>query len=211
MGIWDDFLISKSCPQYLCLIYLPHALNTAFHWQFLKFLCRWHRKEEISCFSEPLRVIVDWGHSIVTIWPKYFVFSQWSAVVLAAQSYLTVIPWTVAHHVLCPWDFLGKNTGVGCHLLLQGIFSTQGSNACLLCLLHCRRILYHWAIREAHDLPYLRLESPGLNLYKLSAVLVYDMWKIALALNDRKLESFKANDAFIRIAGVLLDEWETEI
>ena len=22
--------------------------------------------------------------------------------------------------LLCPWDFLGKNTGVGCHFLLQG-------------------------------------------------------------------------------------------
>ena len=30
----------------------------------------------------------------------------------------------------------GKNTGVGCHFLLQGIFQTQGSNTCLLCLLH---------------------------------------------------------------------------
>ena len=29
-----------------------------------------------------------------------------------------------------------KNTGVGCHFLLQGIFSAQGSNPCLLCLLH---------------------------------------------------------------------------
>ena len=29
-----------------------------------------------------------------------------------------------------------KNTGVGCHLLLQGIFPTQGSNPRLLCLLH---------------------------------------------------------------------------
>ena len=29
---------------------------------------------------------------------------------------------------LCPWDSLGKNTGVGCHALLQGIFQTQGSN-----------------------------------------------------------------------------------
>jgi len=33
---------------------------------------------------------------------------------------------------LCPWDFPGKNTGVGCHFLLQGIFPTQGSNLCLL-------------------------------------------------------------------------------
>ena len=28
----------------------------------------------------------------------------------------------------CPWSFPGKNTGVGCHFLLQGIFPTQGSN-----------------------------------------------------------------------------------
>jgi len=33
----------------------------------------------------------------------------------------------------------GKNTGVGCHSLLQGIFPTQGSN---LGLLHCRQNLY---------------------------------------------------------------------
>ena len=28
--------------------------------------------------------------------------------------------------LLCPWDFLGKNAGVGCHALLQGILPTQG-------------------------------------------------------------------------------------
>ena len=38
--------------------------------------------------------------------------------------------------LLCPWDFPGKNTGVDCHFLLQGIFLTQGFNSCLLCLLH---------------------------------------------------------------------------
>ena len=42
----------------------------------------------------------------------------------------------------CPRDFSGKNTGVGCRFLLQGIFSTQGSKQCLLCLLRCRQILY---------------------------------------------------------------------
>ena len=36
-------------------------------------------------------------------------------------------------------DSLGKNTTVGCHALLQGIFPTQGSNPGLL---HCRWILY---------------------------------------------------------------------
>ena len=34
--------------------------------------------------------------------------------------------------LLCPWDFPGKNTGVGCQFLLQGIFLTQGSNPGLL-------------------------------------------------------------------------------
>ena len=36
--------------------------------------------------------------------------------------------------LLCPWDSPGKNTGVGCHPLPQGIFPTQGSNPCLLYL-----------------------------------------------------------------------------
>ena len=35
-----------------------------------------------------------------------------------------------------------RNTGVGGHFLLQGIFLTQGPNLFLLCLLHCRQILY---------------------------------------------------------------------
>ena len=30
--------------------------------------------------------------------------------------------------LLCPWEFLGRSTRVGCHFLLQGIFLTQGSN-----------------------------------------------------------------------------------
>ena len=38
--------------------------------------------------------------------------------------------------VLCPLDFSGKYTGVGCHFLLQGIFLIQGLKLCLLHLLH---------------------------------------------------------------------------
>ena len=34
--------------------------------------------------------------------------------------------------------FQARNTGVGCHFLLQGIFPTQGSHSNLLCLLHWR-------------------------------------------------------------------------
>ena len=50
--------------------------------------------------------------------------------------------------VHCPWNSLGKNTGVGNHSLLQGIFLTQGSNPCLL---HCSRqiFFYHLSHQEA--------------------------------------------------------------
>ena len=51
-------------------------------------------------------------------------------------------PRTVSTRLLCPWDFPGKNIGVGCYFLLQRIVPTQGSNLCLLCILHCRWILY---------------------------------------------------------------------
>ena len=47
--------------------------------------------------------------------------------------------------------FPGKNTGVGCHFLLQGIFPTQGSNTSVLCLLH-------W---EAASLPLCHQGSPA--------------------------------------------------
>ena len=50
--------------------------------------------------------------------------------------------------LLCPWGSPGKNTEMGCHALLQGIFPAQGSNPGLP---HCRRILYCLS----HLIPYL--------------------------------------------------------
>ena len=41
--------------------------------------------------------------------------------------------------LLCPWDWPGKNTGVGCNFLLQEIFLIQGLNPGLP---HCRQMLY---------------------------------------------------------------------
>ena len=49
--------------------------------------------------------------------------------------------------LLCPWNFSGKNTGVGCHFLLQGIFLTHGLNLRLL----------HW---QADSLPLSHQGSP---------------------------------------------------
>ena len=44
---------------------------------------------------------------------------------------LFLTPWTVARQTFLG-DFAGKNTGVDCRFLLQGILPTQGSNPSLL-------------------------------------------------------------------------------
>ena len=49
--------------------------------------------------------------------------------------------------MVCAWNSPGKNTGVGGHSLLQGIFPTQGSNPGLL---HCRQILYYLSYQRSH-------------------------------------------------------------
>ena len=68
---------------------------------------------------------------------------------------------------LCPWDSADKTTGVGCHTVLQEIFPTQGSNPCLLCLLHWQAGFFFttgtsweaWVILEWVTMP----SSRGLN------------------------------------------------
>ena len=58
----------------------------------------------------------------------------------------SVVSDSFQHHELylqgssCSGDSPGKNTGVGCHTLLQGICPSQGSNPGIP---HCRQILYH--------------------------------------------------------------------
>ena len=67
--------------------------------------------------------------------------------------------------LLCPWDFPGKNTGVGCHFLLQRIFLTQGLN---LCLLH----LLYW---QAGSLP---LNHLGKTIYqRLNIILISTIYR----------------------------------
>ena len=72
-----------------------------------------------------------------------------------------------------PGDSPGKNTGVGCHSLLQGIFLTQGSNPGLQ---HRRRILYHlshqgslWML-EWVAYPFSRVSSPSRNCTGVSCI-----------------------------------------
>ena len=75
------------------------------------------------------------------------------------QSCLTLRPygpWPT--RLLCPWDSPGKDTGLGCYVLLQGLFPTQGWNLLLLCLLH-------W---QASSLPLAPPEKPNKDVTVIS-------------------------------------------
>ena len=96
-------------------------------------------------------------------------------------------PWP--DRLLCSWGFLNKNTEVGCHALIQGIFLTQGSK---LHLLHYRQILYCWAAEE--DLKHVKIviEKENIHLslwfqrnrsiieiYVLTYILTANVWQLA--------------------------------
>ena len=67
-------------------------------------------------------------------------------------------PWSVTDRLLCTWNFAGKNTGVGCHFLLQGIFLIWGSYTHLLHILH-------W---QASSFSLSHLGSPGYIIHSVS-------------------------------------------
>ena len=59
---------------------------------------------------------------------RCFVHCQEVGAYLLMHIQFFVTPWTVAHQAPLSVGFSSKNTGVGCHALLQGIFPTQGSS-----------------------------------------------------------------------------------
>ena len=97
----------------------------------------------------------------------------------------------------CPWDFPGKNAGVGCHFLLQWIVLTQGSNPCLPC----------W---QVDSLPLSYQGSPHSNKYFYSNV------HSSTVHNSRKVETTGWMDKGIveqTHSGILLShkkEWSAE-
>ena len=80
----------------------------------------------------------------------------------------SVTPWTLAYQAPLSMEFFGKNIRVGCHFFLQGIFQIQGSNPHLLCLLHCRHIVYPLSHQGSLliSLPLLKLFGPLGGLLK---------------------------------------------
>ena len=89
--------------------------------------------------------------------------------VLSRFSHVPVFatPWTVAARFLCPWDSPGKNTGVGCCALLQGIFPSQGLNPYLLCLLH-------W---QAGSLSLAPPGKPSINVSSVPGT-IFGIWQV---------------------------------
>ena len=96
--------------------------------------------------------------------------------------------------LLCLWDSPGRNTGVGCNFLLQGIFPMQKLNSGLL---DCRQILYHLIcqrslqipepnndknVKDQRDSPSLSSGSLLATRVKTSPSQVIDTWALARAL-----------------------------
>ena len=68
--------------------------------------------------------------------------------------------------MVCPRDSPGKNTEVGCHSLLQGIFPIQKLK---LHLLHHWQILYHWATGEVPKAVYTMKKKKKNNRWAIWA------------------------------------------
>ena len=95
--------------------------------------------------------------------PHFFLITEGPHACVHAQLWLFATHKLLPSRLLRPWDFPGKNTRVGCHFLLQRIFSTQGSNPSLLSLLH-------W---QEDSLPssHLGIHGPQYNLFKSNILL----------------------------------------
>ena len=119
------------------------------------------REELVAGYSPQWqRVRHDWptNTSLQPQWSLVFIQRRWCSVygrtgrvvVSVTQSHPTLRnPMDCSlNRLLCPWNSLAKNTGVGKHSLLQRIFSTKRVNTGLQ---HCRQILYHCTIWEAQQ------------------------------------------------------------
>ena len=121
----------------------------------------------------------EWGFPGIgpppTFWPFWWAFElswplwKWKCSLLSLV-WLFETPWTaIAHEASLPMEFSDKNTGVGCHSFLQGIFLTQGLN---MGLLHCRQFLYWLSYQRSPMLQWVYIEAQGLVEGNLSTVIL---------------------------------------
>ena len=126
----------------------------------------WEDVEEVEGPNWRQKMKPKWDGSLKKVlskysWPKmlcYFqLYSKWLINVYMrvwvqshfSHVWLFATLWLYTASLLCPWNSPGKNTGLGCHALLQGIFPTQGLNPHFLHL--------HW---QAGSLPLAPAGKP---------------------------------------------------
>ena len=117
-------------------------------------------------------------------------FIDWKVKVKSlSRVWFFATPWSVAHQTppLLPWHFPGKNTGVGCHFLLQGIFLTQGLNPDLR---HCRQTLYSLSHQGSSLTSRVHLDNSftfSVSVFSLlkAMMMATTMW-VTVGLNENK-------------------------
>ena len=87
-------------------------------------------------------------------------------------------------------DSPGKNTAVGCHVLLQGIFPTQGSNRGLQ---HCRRILYRLSHQDKNKQTIVRQRQPASGAPVI--LLLWILFCFEIVVNQTLRNSYLINSA----------------
>ena len=124
--IWIAMVVSSLCPS----VRTSQSVHSTCGLYCVNYT-QWSCLQKLSYYGAYILHLLP-SHSVVSdsLWPR----GQYS------------LPDSSIHN-----NFPGKNTGVGCYFLLQGIFQIQGSNLHLLCLLQWQ-ILCHWATWEVPSL-----------------------------------------------------------
>ena len=135
--VWSEVKVAQLCPT-LCdpMDYTVHGILQAriLEWVAIPFSRGSSQPRDwtqVSCIAD--RFFTSWTTKEAHVYVHVCVCMSVCSVVsdcLWPHARL-LCPW-----LLCPWDFLGKNSGVACHFLLQEIFLTQELNPHLLQLLH---------------------------------------------------------------------------
>ena len=145
-------------------------------WECRKDVCIWPS----DFLVKPFKHCLSWGHPLYTAFVFPFVFyspipEAKASLVVRTESVCSGLSvgcrWVCGEvctcslspvqllrphglqpsRLLCPWNFPGKNTGVVCHFLLQGIFLTQGSN-----LKSCISCIGRWILNQLRAPNYLK-------------------------------------------------------
>ena len=128
------------------------------------------------------------AYFIMLLFKSTSVFLCCAVLCLVSQSCLTLLrPHRLQPtRLLCAWDSPGKNTGVGCHALLQGIFPIQGSNPGLP---HCRQILYHLSHQGSLVFVLIFISVLKFNVIEVF-IMTHYIQRLTLFSSDRQKADF---------------------